>query len=391
MALPVIPKLSVSINPITGKSDAQVVAESTAAAKEAQRASDAYTAEQNLSKEGGFDLSQITASFATGLKTMQETQKKMAEQYPDVVDTTTKLQTAEDTQAAAIRSSFGSAKEDIESQTKQGFALLAKTGDRLQLSPAQIKYNVDNYKDAVADFTTKSNNAIKDLTIQEEAAMANNDINYANQIRQTKLDYINFQRQSMSDSLNFITTAYNAILTGQQMKQQTAATAQTTASNQFNAIIQAYAGKGLKYSSLPVEVQETLKEASNTLGIPISSMDAMLTPAPKTDNFTQFEQMANLSTVVSDYLTASVGKQDKFVDVIDYAQALEMWKQRAPGQLKSFFIAYPSSRYLNPNEIDPYRIQAATSIKEQEKTTINKTDTGALLEMFINQMSASGT
>jgi hypothetical protein len=315
---------------------------------------------------------------------MQETQKKMAEQYPDVIETSRELQTAEDTQAAAIRSSFGSAKEDIESQTKQGFALLAKTGDKIQLSPAQIKYNVDNYKDAVADFTTKSNNAIKDLTIQEEAAIANNDINYANQIRQTKLDYINFQRQSMSDSLNFITTAYNAILTGQQMKQQTAATEQTTASNQFNAIIQAYAGKGLKYSSLPIEVQETLKKASDTLGIPVSSMDAMLTPAPKTTNFTQFEQIANLSTVISDYLIASTGKQDKFVDVIDYAQALEMWKQRAPGQLKSFFINYPSSRYLNPNEKDPYRIQAATSIAKQEKDTLGSSSSLDALKMLLD-------
>lgn len=204
----------------------------------------------------------ITASFAA----MGADIKKAGEAALALAPTgeeTPEMKTARETRLATIGTRFGAAREEVSDIEALGRLQLGRAQELLGLSPAAIRYNVDEYSQKYTNFSNSVSRAIESLTIEETAAIANENYQYAETLRQQKLDYANIQRQMMMDSFNFMTNAYNMMLTGKQFQRQEEADEQTKATNILN-MLQA---SGVKYENLSPEDKASFDNAAATLGI----------------------------------------------------------------------------------------------------------------------------
>ena len=220
----------------------------------------------------------IAASFGPALQDINDVEDSLDSMFPappsDPNDPSNPGYETYQANKGTIAAQAGQAKDQIQTQKDQGTIQQNKALDLLRLSPAGIKQNIDSFIESSNDFEKGIADDLTTLDAEEQSALANNDDTYLAGIRQAKLDYFNMKSQAATTKFNTLASAYNLMLTGQSTAIQEQSFQQTQASNILNTLLPAYAGQDL--SKLPADVQAQFESAAGTLGIPASSLQALV-------------------------------------------------------------------------------------------------------------------
>lgn len=360
------------------------------------------------------DTRDLVSKISSGYGSLDE---RLRTAYGDIETKKATEIAASDLRKSSIESTYDLASEEIKDIQTFGAREIERARGTLMQPSLIDQRKIDSFSDNVQKWTNNVSRSIERLVKEKENALANEDYTKFQNLSKIEQDYANMEYTMFNNQMNILTSMYNLSLTGRQQERQEKLDEQTQASNTLNTLLGAYQGSTL--SSLSSDVKNKLVSAATTMGIPEESIDRLLRTSADIqvihdtatgwtvgiDKNTGREVYRNLmpgrtgsyesssaqgvirelSSSISTFFLENAG-QDKKVDVEDYAIALESWKQQAPTQLKTFFLNYPTSRYLNQSESDSQKKEVIDMIVKQESDVTNKSSNEMMDALLYNLM-----